>query len=236
MGPQLKERDQLRVLQLLQDNNDRMAYSMEDLEPYVGEGMPIDLTFDKVIFRPPHKLGHKEVEFLEAHTKKLKSLGFIRRSTQSKYASASVIVRKKDEHGEYTDFRQCGDYRPINEFTDLDRNPLPTIEEIFNSMGGARYFSKLDLRSGYHQMPVLAKDRCKTAFWGANRTLWEWMVIPFGLKNAPPFFQRRMDQVLMDLPFARCYIDDIVVWSDTLEEHLQHLAAVFQRLREAGLK
>ena len=95
--------------------------------------------------------------------------------------------------------------------TTLDRYPLPGIEDIFSQMGGATIFSKLDLRSGYQQMPVRVQDRCKTAFLGANIILWEWLVVPFGLKNAPPYFQRRMDQILQDLPFCRCYIDDIVI-------------------------
>ena len=66
--------------------------------------------------------------------------------------------------------------------------------------------------------------------------MWEWLIVPFGLKNAPPYFQRRMDQVLQGLPFARCYIDDIIIWSRNLEEHMEHLKEVFRRLREAGLK
>ena len=85
-------------------------------------------------------------------------------------------------------------------------------------------------------MPLREEDWCKTAFFGANRVLWEWLVAPFGLKNAPPYFQRRMDEVLRGLPFVRCYIDDIVVWSKNPEEHLQHLEQIFQQLREAGLK
>ena len=92
------------------------------------------------------------------------------------YASATVVVRKKDEAGNYTYFRQCGDYRPLNAKTTLDRYPLPSIEDIFNQMGGAKIFSKLDLRSGYHQMPLRVEDRMKTAFWGGNRILWEWLV------------------------------------------------------------
>ena len=85
-------------------------------------------------------------------------------------------------------------------------------------------------------MPLREEDWCKTAFWGANRVLWEWLVVPFSLKNAPPYFQRRMDEVLRGLPFVRCYIDDIVVWSNNVEEHLQHLEQIFQRLREVDLK
>ena len=152
------------------------------------------------------------------------------------YASAIVVVRKKDAEGNYTDFRQCGDYRPLNLETTLDRYPLPGIEDIFNAMGGATIFSKLDLRSGYHQMPLRKEDQAKTAFWGADIILWEWLVVPFGLKNVPPYFQRRMDEVLKDLPFCRCYIDDIIIWSTSLEEHLQHLQVVFDRLRKAGPK
>ena len=111
-------------------------------------------------------------------------------------------MRKKNENGEYTDFRKCGDYRPLNLETDLDRYQLPLIGSIFNDMKGAKIFSKLDLRSGYHQMALLEADRSKTAFWGAQRILWEWCVVPFGLKNAPSYFQKQMDKVLINLPFA----------------------------------
>ena len=103
-------------------------------------------------------------------------------------------------------------------------------------MGGAKILSKLDLRSGYHQMPLRVEDRVKTAFWGANRMLWEGLVVPFGPRNAPPYFQRRMDQVLQGLSYCRCYIDDIVIWSSSFEEHLGHLIEIFQRLRDVGLK
>ena len=85
-------------------------------------------------------------------------------------------------------------------------------------------------------MPLRVEDRIKIAFWGANRILWEWLVVPFGLKNAPPYFQKRMDHNVRDLRFYRCYIDDIIIWSNNLTENLEHLREVFKRLREAGLK
>ena len=85
-------------------------------------------------------------------------------------------------------------------------------------------------------MALIEADRSKTAFWGAQRILWEWRVVPFGLKNAPSYFQKKMDKVLINLPFTRCYIDDIVIWSDTIEQHMTHLTQVFKRLREVGLK
>ena len=178
-------------------------------------------------------MGDKEWKFVDEQCQKL---GFIRRSNQSKYASATIVVRKKDENGDYTDFKKCGDYRPLNIESNPDRYQLPLIESIFNDMKRAQLFNKLDLRSGYHQMALLELDRSKTAFWGAQRILWEWCVVPFGLKNAPSCFQRQMDKVLSRLPFTRCYIDDIVIWSRTMKEHLGHLSAVFVRLGTAGLK
>ena len=82
-----------------------------------------------------------------------------------------MVVRKKDEEENYTDFRQCGDYRPLNQETPLDRHPLPGIEDIYNHMGGAKIFSKLDLRSGYHQMPLRKDYWAQTTFRGANQEL-----------------------------------------------------------------
>ena len=112
-------------------------------------------------------MGEKEWAFVGEQCEKLHKMGFIKKSNQSHYASATVVVRKKNENGEYTDFRKCGDYRPLNLETDLDRYQLPLIESIFNDMKGAKIFSKLDLRSGYHQMALREADRSKTAFWGA---------------------------------------------------------------------
>ena len=128
-----------------------------------------------------------------------------------------MVVKKKDNEGNYTDFRKCGDYRPINALTPLDKYTLPLIEDIFDDMKGAKIFNKLDLRSGYHQMPLVEEDRAKTTLWGARRMLWEWCVVPFGLKNAAPYLQCQMDHVPGGLTCARCYIDDIIVWSTTLE-------------------
>lgn len=105
----------------------------------------------------------------------------------------------------------------------------PSLIEDIYKMGGAKTFSKLDLWSGHHQMPLQEEDHSITAFCGANRIMWEWPVVPFGLKNVPPYFQRRMDQVWRDLPFCQSA-------SSGREEHLRHLAIVFKRQRESGLK
>ena len=119
IGGGLTERDQLDVLKILSDNNDRFAYSFEDLEQHKGPTMEVNLNSEKYIFRPPHKLGEKEWKFVGEQCEKLERLGFICKSDQTKYASATVVVRKKDNSGNYTDFRKCGDYRSLNAETNI---------------------------------------------------------------------------------------------------------------------
>ena len=117
---------------------------------------------------------------------------------------------------------------------------MPTPEEIFEFVGHSKVFSTLDLRSGYHQLPVRMKDKYKTAFWGIDEfgkdRLYQWKFLPFGLKNAPAEFQRVMDRVFAGLPFVKCYIDDILVFSENVKEHQKHLTMVLNRLMEHGLK
>jgi putative transposase len=133
----------------------------------------------------------------------------------------------------------CGDYRPINQQTKFDKYAMPTPEEIFDVVRHVKVFSTLDLRAGYHQLSIREEDKAKIAFWGINfhdkDCLYQWKFLPFGLKNAPPEFQRVMDRILVRLDFVRCYIDDIVVYNDTVEEHQIHLQIVFERLKAHGL-
>jgi len=148
------------------------------------------------------------------------------------------MLAKKDVHGNYIDRQMCGDYRPINRLTKFDKYAMmPTLEEIFNVMGHARVFSTLDIRTGYHQLSIREEDKAKITFWGVNShgkdCLYQWKFLPFGLKNAPVEFQRVMDRILAGLDFVRCYIDDIVVYNDTVEEHQIHLQIV---LKAHGLR
>ena len=142
------------------------------------------------------------------------------------YAFTTMMPTKKDMHGNWTDRRMCEDYQPINWQTRADRYVMPTPEEIFDVIGHARVFSTLDLRVGYHQLPIRLEDRQKTVLWGIDShgkdVLYEWKFLPFGLKNALAEFQRVMDRILAGLDFANCYIDDIIVYNSIVEEHQSH--------------
>ncbi|GMF27793.1 unnamed protein product [Phytophthora fragariaefolia] len=143
-----------------------------------------------------------------------------------------VLVRKKDGS-----VRFCVDYRALNSITRKDVYPLPRIDEILESLGGARLFTTLDLRSGYWQIRVAKEDRHKTAFM-SKRGLYRFKRMPFGMTNAPATFQRLMNRVLRGLTWLTClvYLDDIIIFTKGgIERHVVELAGVLQRLRSAGL-
>jgi len=125
---------------------------------------------------------------------------------------------KKDSAGLWTEKRMCRDYRPLNLVTPQDRYLTPIPEELFDNIRDSNIFTIMDLRQGFNQIVHIAKDRKKTTFHGSNK-LWEWLVMPFGLKNACVFFQRVMDQVLKGTDFLKCYIDDVLVHSKGLLQH-----------------
>lgn len=150
----------------------------------------------------------------------------------SPWTSNVVLVKKKD--GSY---RFCVDYRQLNAATYQDAYPLPHIETCLNSLKGASWFTTLDLRAGYHNIPIKESDRDKTAF-VTRRGCWRYKVMPFGLTCAPAVFQRLMDLVLCGLSYEACmvYLDDIIIFSADFDSHLERLATVFSRLRWARLK
>ena len=171
---------------------------------------------------------------MDERCKELQEAGLIQPSS-SDFAAATVMPAKKDSSGLWTEKRMCGDYRPLNMVTPQDRYPMPIPEELFDSIGDSDIFSIVDLRQGFNQIVLVPKDRKKTAF-HARKQLWEWLVMPFGLKNAPVFFQRVMDQVLKGADFLKCYIDDVLVHSKGLQQHLTHLEELFKRLHEVNMK
>ena len=143
-----------------------------------------------------------------------------------------VIVRKKDRS-----IRLCVDYRRLNNKTVKDAYPLPRIQETFDSLVGSKFFSTMDLASGYHQIAMAPEDRQKTAF-ATPFGLYEYTRMPFGLTGAPATFQRLMNGVMSEFLFnwLLVYLDDLLIYSLTFEDHLQHLDMVLQRIEETGLK
>ena len=239
LGPKLTGGEKRRLTQFLRAYRSCFAFSMKELGSLVGPGIRIDLASDTPIFRRPYRYSDMERDLIWSRTLDLLEAGLVELS-HGEYALATVMPAKKDVHGNYTDRRMCGDYRPINRQTKADRYAMPTPEEIFDVVGHARIFSTLDLRVGCHQLPIRVSDKAKTTFWGVNShgkdCLYQWRFLPFGLKNAPAEFQRVMDRILAGLDFVRCYIDDILVFSNTVGEHEIHLQIVFERLKAHGLR
>jgi hypothetical protein len=137
-----------------------------------------------------------------------------------------VLVQKKDET-----WRLCIDYRALNKITVRNQYLIPQIDDLLDQLKGDKYFSKIDLKSGYHQVPIEKTDVWKTSF-KSKEGLFEWLVMPFGLKNAPTNFMRMMDDILQPFTnyFVVVYLDDILIYNKTWVEHLQHIQQVLHTL------
>ena len=233
-GSQLTDNEREQLADVLAAHADCFAYSMHDLGRHTTYRMRIELLDEAPIFKPKHRLSAYEWDLVHKRCLELEAAGLIRRS-ESTFAAPTVMPAKKDSDGNYTEKRMCGDYRALNDRTAQDRHPMPLADDIFDQMSGFRIYSILDLRQGFNQIEVEPSDCHKTAFWGSN-CRWEWIVMPFGLKNAPAVFQKVMDSVLGDVKFARCYIDDVIVASNSIAEHCQHLVWLLTTLKANGLK
>ena len=181
----------------------------------------------------------KELEILE-------KAGLIVRGV-SPWASSIVVVPKRSVPGEPPKRRLCVDYRAVNSLLPpmkkvfsktkgvLTLVPLPKIDEIYARLKGSRIYSTFDMRCGYYHMAISERVRSKVAFVSAYGK-WEFKRCPFGLAQAPAYFQRLVNEVLLGLDFAFGYLDDILGFSPDMVTHLQHLRCLFERLRAADLK
>ena len=183
-------------------------------------GPPTHAKFRRL---PPAKLQDAKQAFAD-----MEKMGICTKAP-SPWASPLHMVKKPDGS-----WRPCGDYRRLNLVTEADHYPLPNMQDLTAALHGARIFTKMDLLKSYFQVPVHPEDIPKTAIitpFGSYAFAYS----TFGLRNAGATFQRLMDGILGDLPFVSCYVDDILVYSRSTEEHMKHVKVVLQRLRENGL-
>ena len=216
---------------LLLKHADVFAASTADLGRTNKVHHRIDTGTARPIRQPVRRISPHHREEVKTLLEQMLAKGVVEPSS-SPWASPVVLVRKKDGS-----MRFCIDYRKLNEVTKKDAYPLPRIDTTLDTLHGSRWFTALDLLSGYWQVEVEEADRAKTAFCTPGG-LFQFRVMPFGLCNAPACFQRLMDLVLSGMQWSQClvYLDDIIVLGSSFESHIQNLDSVFQRLREAGLR
>ena len=184
----------------------------------------------KPIHQQPYRAGHKARQEERKQIDKMLEQGVIEPSS-AEWASPVVLVPKKDGT-----LRFCVDYRKLNAATIRDSYPIPRMDECIDSLGEATVFTTLDCNSGYWQIPLAEEDKNKTTF-TSHMGLFRYTRMPFGLKNAPATFQRAVDIILSRVKwqYALVYIDDVIIYSKTMEEHFYHVQKVLSLLRDAGV-
>ena len=210
------------------DNQDSLAVipRTANVEPHTIKLAPNAKPSSK----PPYQVPIHLRPQVNAEIDKLIDQGIIEPSDDTTWCAPLVPVKKPDGS-----IRLCVDFRELNQVTPLDRHIIPMLPSILDSVGKASVLSKIDLTSGFHQIPLDPEIKNLTTFL-TPRGKFRFLKMPFGLKNAPSHFQRVMERVLRPVAsFCAVYIDDIIVFSDSWEQHLEHLRRVFQCFREAGL-
>lgn len=222
----------------------RLCYEYRDI--FYCDDLPLSFTSsvkhcirtknEDPIYIRPFRQPPSQNEEIQRQVDKLLENDVIRESHSPWSAPVHLVPKKMDATGERK-YRMVVDYRRLNDITTDDKYPLPNITDLFDKLGKSNYFSTIDLASGYHQIEVEEPDRAKTAF-TTQSGHYEFKRMPFGLKTAPATFQRAMDNVLRGLQGIHCmvYLDDIIVYSSSLQEHIDKLRLVFDRLRQTNLK
>ena len=189
--------------------------------------MSIDTVTANPVSQKPYPIAMKHYDWVKNEIEKLLAAKVIWSSCSS--WSAPIIVVPKGDGGKHLVI----DYRALNKVTRKFTWPMPKVEDIFSKLNGATYFTTLDLHAGYHHIPLDKSSIPKTAF-NSPFGKYECIKVPFGLAQAPAYFQELMTGILKDFPFAIAYLDDIIIFSKTPQEHLSHIRMVFEKLRTAN--
>ena len=243
---EVSEEHQNAFKELCNEFKDIFSVDLSDIGKTPLVEMEIDTGDSPPITQKPYTLPLKHAEWVQKELEILEKAGVIVRSV-SPWASPIVVVPKRTAPGEPPKRRLCVDYRAINSLLPpvkkafskakgiLTLVPLPKIDEIYAHLKDSKIYSTFDMRSGYYHMVLSEKSRPKSAFVSAYGK-WEFKRCPFGLAQAPAYFQRLVNKVLSGLTFAFGYLDDILIFSPDMETHLKHLRVLFERLRSADLK
>lgn len=231
-NPDLTEDQVNRVKTIITEYEDLFSKDDADIGHYTGVKHHINLSDETPFKQRYRRIPPAMIDEVRSHLEQLLAAGIIRKS-HSPFASNVVLVRKKDGK-----LRMCVDYRFLNNRTIKDSYALPRIEDILDTLSGSSYFTVCDMKSGYHQLEILDKHKERTAFTVGPLGFFEFNRLPFGLCNAPATYQRVMEECLGDLNMKICviYLDDLIIFSKTFEEHLERLQIVLDRLRECNLK
>ncbi|KAL5475516.1 hypothetical protein EMCRGX_G025342 [Ephydatia muelleri] len=231
IGAHVSKEEQVQFSNLLLEYGDIFASSSTDLGRTGALKHCIKTGDSNPISQPVRRLPPHRKEQVNKLLHEMQENDIIHPSS-SPWASPIVLVQKKDGSVWF-----CIDYRKLNAVTTKDAYPLPRIDDTLDTLCGSKWFSTLDLLSGYWQVEMSPEDRHKTAFC-TPQGLFEFKVMPFGLCNAPATFQRLMDLVLAGLQWSKClvYLDDVILLGTTFGEHLDNIRAVFDRIRQGGLK
>jgi len=198
--------------------------------PWIDLG--IDLEEGKTVpIKKMYALSYDQLQELHRYIKENEHREWIRRVKPGRPSSIMFFMKKDGK------LRLCADYRALNEVTKKDRDPLPLITEALDRLGGVKYFTKLDIKDAYHPIRIREGDQWKTTF-STKPGTYEYLVMPFGLCNAPAAFQRWINKVLMEHIDMCCivYLDDVLIYSNTLQQHRKDVSNILEAIRKSGMK